>query len=90
MFLNGSQILLPEAIKLRFLMLYGKLMLSGLRNYCRIFFLTQSAIMIMQKALHQIAEKKYSQKIAADGFKKVISYGIAFYKKDCLVVNKIG
>ena len=38
-----------------------------------------------EKALHQIAEKKYSQKITADGFKKVISYGIAFYKKDCLV-----
>ena len=34
----------------------------------------------------QIEEKKYATKIEQDGFKKVIRYGIAFYKKECLVM----
>ena len=38
------------------------------------------------KALQQIEEKKYATKIEQDGFKKVIRYGIAFYKKECLVM----
>lgn len=33
-----------------------------------------------------IEEKKYATKIEQDGFKKVIRYGIAFYKKECLVM----
>ena len=36
------------------------------------------------KALQQIEEKKYATKIEQDGFKKVIRYGIAFYKKNVL------
>lgn len=38
-----------------------------------------------KKALRQIDEKKYARKIERSGFKNVIRYGIAFYKKDCLV-----
>lgn len=36
-------------------------------------------------ALQQIEEKQYARKIERSGFKKVIRYGIAFYKKECLV-----
>ena len=31
--------------------------------------------------------KKYATKIEQVGFKKVIRYGIAFYKKECLVMK---
>lgn len=41
-----------------------------------------------KEALQQISQKKYAEKIAADGFKTVICYGIAFYKKECLVLTK--
>lgn len=36
-------------------------------------------------ALKQIKTKRYSEKIKADGYRKVVEYGITFYKKDCLV-----
>lgn len=36
-------------------------------------------------ALRQIAEKQYARKIERSGFKAVICYGIAFYRKECLV-----
>ena len=39
-----------------------------------------------EEALQQISQKKYAEKIVADGFKTVICYGIAFYKKECLVM----
>ena len=39
------------------------------------------------EALQQIEEKKYATKIEQVGFKKVIRYGIAFYKKECLVMK---
>ena len=38
-----------------------------------------------QEALKQIEEKQYAKKIERSGFRKVISYGTAFYKKECLV-----
>lgn len=36
-------------------------------------------------ALKQIEKNQYARKIERSGFKKVIRYGIAFYKKECLV-----
>ena len=36
-------------------------------------------------ALQQIEELQYARKVERSGFKKVIRYGIAFYKKECLV-----
>lgn len=36
-------------------------------------------------ALSQIEEKQYARKLERSGFRKVLRYGIAFYKKDCLV-----
>lgn len=36
-------------------------------------------------ALSQIEEKQYARKLERSGFRKVIRYGIAFYKKECLV-----
>jgi hypothetical protein len=37
------------------------------------------------KALKQIEEKKYELELKSDGYKKIIKYGISFFKKDCLV-----
>ena len=39
------------------------------------------------EALQQSEEKNYATKIEQVGFKKVIRYGIAFYKKECLVMK---
>jgi hypothetical protein len=39
-------------------------------------------------ALGQIEDKKYSAYLINEGMKKVIKYGIAFYKKYCKVVKK--
>ena len=38
-----------------------------------------------REALKQIEEKQYVRKIERSGFRKVVRYGIAFYKKECLV-----
>lgn len=38
-----------------------------------------------EKTLLQIEEKQYARKLERSGFRKVIRYGIAFYKKECLV-----
>lgn len=38
-----------------------------------------------KKALLQIEEKQYARKLERSGFRKVIRYGVAFYKKECLV-----
>ena len=38
-----------------------------------------------QKALQQIETMQYAQKTEQDGFRNIICYGIAFYKKKCLV-----
>lgn len=37
------------------------------------------------RALEQIEEKQYAKKIERSGFRNVIRYGVAFYKKECLV-----
>lgn len=38
------------------------------------------------EALKQIEEKKYAVGLQRPGMKKVIRYGIAFWKKECMVV----
>lgn len=38
------------------------------------------------EALNQIREKKYDAALVKDGMKRVMKYGIAFYKKNCKVV----
>lgn len=38
-----------------------------------------------RNALFQIEEKQYVRKLERSGFRKIIRYGIAFYKKECLV-----
>lgn len=39
------------------------------------------------EALEQIEEKKYDAVLIDDGMKKIIKYGIAFYKKNCKVTE---
>ena len=39
-----------------------------------------------QEALRQIKEKRYDAALLKDGMKKIITYGIAFYKKYCKVI----
>jgi hypothetical protein len=39
------------------------------------------------EALEQIEEKKYDTVLIDDGMKKIIKYGIAFYKKNCKVTE---
>ena len=41
-----------------------------------------------REALNQIEDKQYARKIEHSGYKSVIRYGIAFYKKSCLVKNQ--
>lgn len=38
-----------------------------------------------KKALAQIREKRYADKIKTEDYRTVLSYGMAFYKKTCLV-----
>ena len=42
-----------------------------------------------QKALHQIREKKYGQKLLSDGMRTVLAYGIACNKKQCRVAMEM-
>ena len=37
------------------------------------------------KALTQIKEKEYEDELRQEGYTDIISYGIAFYRKDCLI-----
>jgi len=39
-----------------------------------------------QVALDQIEEKKYVEELTQEGYREVIKYGIAFYRKDCEVL----
>ena len=39
-----------------------------------------------QAALEQIREKGYEEKLRAEGMKKILDFGIAFFKKRCRVV----
>ncbi len=40
-----------------------------------------------QSALRQIREKEYAKKIERDGFQTVLAYGVAFFRKECLVCS---
>jgi len=40
-----------------------------------------------RKALTQIEEKSYDAGLIDDGMKKILKYGIAFYKKSCMVMK---
>lgn len=40
-------------------------------------------------ALKQIEDKKYEMELRDDGYKNIIKYGIAFFKKDCVIKEKI-
>lgn len=46
---------------------------AGLENAC-------------EKALAQIREKRYEERLREDGREKILAYGIAFYKKRCKVI----
>ena len=39
-------------------------------------------------ALQQIEDKKYEMELKDDGYKKIIKYGISFFKKDCFIKLK--
>ena len=39
------------------------------------------------EAIKQIIARKYEDELREDGYKKIERYGIAFYKKDCMVVK---
>jgi hypothetical protein len=40
------------------------------------------------EALKQIEDKNYDSPLIQDGYKDVMKYGIAFYKKDCMIKIK--
>ena len=40
------------------------------------------------KALEQIEEKKYEEELNEEGYEDIIKYGIAFYRKDCIIQMK--
>lgn len=37
------------------------------------------------EALLQIEEKEYGLELKTEGYEDIIKYGIAFYKKDCMI-----
>ncbi|GMO39148.1 MAG: AAA family ATPase [Termitinemataceae bacterium] len=41
-----------------------------------------------EEALQQIEEKHYAKELEDEGYKTILKYGIAFYKKDCMVRKK--
>lgn len=75
--MGRSDIVIKDRRNRRAVVIEAKVAVSeeGLEKACR-------------EALHQIDEKQYARKIERSGFRKVICYGIAFYKKSCLVKRK--
>ncbi len=72
-------------------------------GYCDISIKTQNRIGIVievkyaedgnlekscKEALEQIEERQYDTALSRDGMKKIVKYGIAFYKKNCKVALK--
>ena len=41
-----------------------------------------------QDALQQIEDKKYEYELNESGYEDIIKYGMAFYRKDCLIKIK--
>ncbi|GHV81308.1 hypothetical protein AGMMS49944_30990 [Spirochaetia bacterium] len=40
-------------------------------------------------ALQQIEEKRYEQEWIDEGYTDILKYGIAFYKKNCLIKKSV-
>lgn len=40
-----------------------------------------------EDALIQIMDRNYGEKLKQDGYQKILYYGIAFYKKNCRIIN---
>lgn len=40
-----------------------------------------------EDALLQIMDRNYGEKLKQDGYQKILYYGIAFYKKNCRIIN---
>lgn len=40
------------------------------------------------EAIEQIEDRKYDMELTSEGYKNIFKYGIAFYKKDCLIKIK--
>ena len=40
------------------------------------------------EAIKQIEDRKYEMELRSEGYKNIFKYGIAFYKKDCLIKIK--
>ena len=40
------------------------------------------------EAIEQIEDRKYDMELRSEGYKNIFKYGIAFYKKDCLIKMK--
>ena len=40
------------------------------------------------EAIEQIEDRKYDMELRSEGYKNIFKYGIAFYKKDCLIKIK--
>ena len=40
------------------------------------------------EAIKQIEDRKYEMELKSEGYKNIFKYGIAFYKKDCLIKIK--
>lgn len=40
-----------------------------------------------KKACEQIRKQKYIDGLLADGYEDIIGYGIAFYKKSCVIAK---
>ena len=41
------------------------------------------------EALEQIDKKGYEEELRTEGYEDIIKYGIAFYRKDCMVKKKV-
>ena len=38
-----------------------------------------------QEALRQIEEQKYEEALRQEGYGQILKYGVAFYRKECMV-----
>ncbi len=41
-----------------------------------------------EEAIEQIEDRRYDMELRSEGYKNICKYGIAFYKKDCLIKIK--
>ena len=50
--------------------------------------IVKSRIERADEAIKQIEDRKYDMELRREGYKNIFKYGIAFYKKDCLIKIK--